>query len=369
MMERALTAACVAVTTATTDDDGPRRHLSAESQPGKANGAVRFYARKRFDFYKVAPGLLPWLWAHVREFDVVHIHALFSFTSIAAGLIAYWRGVPYVIRPLGTLTTYGVSQRRRWIKGLSLALVEGRILRNAAAVHFTSQSEWDEAKRLEIPFRGVVIPLGVEAEIRGDAANLLTVYPRLHGCRVVLYLSRLDPKKNIEGLLAAFAALNPQVANAVLLVAGSGELAYVAALKTLAESLDIARHVIWLDHIGGASKAAAMAAADVFVLPSFSENFGIAAAEALLSGLPCVLARGVAIAHEVQAVGAGLAVEPEAGAIARALAELLSDEKRRRAMGERARQFSEAEYSPQIMAQRLTALYKEIASNRGLRAA
>jgi hypothetical protein len=88
MIERALASSGVSITTATTDDDGPGRRLRAEAQPRTANGARRVYARKRLQFYTVAPGLVPWLWRHVRDFDVVHIHALFSFTSTAAALMA-----------------------------------------------------------------------------------------------------------------------------------------------------------------------------------------------------------------------------------------------------------------------------------------
>ena len=116
MMERALESAGVAVTTATTDDDGPRRRIPFELQLDKVNGVARVYSRKLFDFYKVAPGLVPWLWRHVRDFDVVHIHALFSFSSVVAGQIARERDVPYVVRPLGTLATYAVMQRHPWSK-------------------------------------------------------------------------------------------------------------------------------------------------------------------------------------------------------------------------------------------------------------
>ena len=100
----------------------------------------------------------------MRNFDVVHIHSLFSFTCVAAALIASWRRVPYVVRPLGTLSEYGVTQRRPWLKRLSLAILEARILRHAAAVHFTSEAEREEAMKLNLPLQGVVIPLAVEAE-------------------------------------------------------------------------------------------------------------------------------------------------------------------------------------------------------------
>jgi glycosyltransferase involved in cell wall biosynthesis len=363
-MEHALGVAGVAITTATTDDDGPRCRLPIEAQLRETNGAARIYARKFLDFYKVAPGLVPWLWRHMREFDVVHIHALFSFVSVVAGLTARWLDVPYVVRPLGTLTTYCMRQRRPRLKRLSLRLLEERILRHAAAVHFTSKREFQEAAALDLPFRGVIIPLAVELGLQGAPEDLVRDYPVLKGRRVVLYLSRLDPKKNLEGLLGAFAALRPQRTNIALLVAGSGEPAYVANLERLAQTLGIKECVVWLGHVNGTRKAAALAVSDLFVLPSFSENFGLAAAEALLTGLPCVLSRGVAIAAQVESSGAGLVVEPEPEAIARAVERLLSDENLRRKMGESGRQLAQREYSAATMAARLVALYQSVAKRK-----
>ena len=87
--------------------------------------------------------------------------------------MARWRRVPYVIRPLGTLTSYGLTRRRPWLKRLSVAVLEGPILRHAAAVHFTSEWEWDEIKPLNLSLREVVIPLAVRSEARGDAQRLL----------------------------------------------------------------------------------------------------------------------------------------------------------------------------------------------------
>ena len=110
---------------------------------------------------------------------------------------------------------------------------------------------------------------------------------------------------------------------------------------------------------------AAFAVANVFVLPSLSENFGIAAVEALLAGLPCVLGRGVAIAQEVEVAGARLAVAPDAGSIARALTQLLDDEAWRHELGRRGRQFAAQRYSTHAMADRLTNLYRSLATTEG----
>jgi glycosyltransferase involved in cell wall biosynthesis len=358
-MERALSAAGVEVTTLTTDHDAELH--AGSSVPAGANGAHRICAHKWLDSYKVAPGLVPLLMRTVAAHDVVHIHALFSFSSTAAAWAARSRGVPYVVRPHGTLSNYGLRERRPWLKRLSMALAEGPILRRADAVHFTSRAELVEAETIGLPMRSVVIPLGVDAEDGPPGTPL--EYAALAGRQVILFLSRLDPMKNLEAVIDALAGSPMLRESCALIVAGTGKPRYVASLKARAAAASLMDRMIWLGHVEGALKTAVLAAADVFVLPSFSENFGIAAVEALLAGVPCVLGQGVAIADVVERAGAGIAVRPEAAAVALALERMLrSGPAFAHAMGLRARQLAESEFSTSVMAQRLITLYEEIRS-------
>jgi glycosyltransferase involved in cell wall biosynthesis len=361
------------------------------------------------EFYKVSPGLARWINRHVLDYDLVHIHALFSFSSVAAAWAARNAGVPYVVRPLGTLNRYGVEKRRPLLKRLSLKFIEGPILRHAAAVHFTAEAERQEAEALGIPMKSVVIPLGIEplspsqppprvweetapsppvgrAGVGKEENPFLAQYPHLADTRIVLYLSRLDPKKNVEGLLQAFSLLGkPDPSNPpsllgrsmwgdqgnfsaahdlTLVIAGEGAPAYVARLHRLARELRLGERVLWAGEIGGDVKAGALAAARVFALPSFSENFGIAAAEALLAGLPCVLGKGVAIAGEVAEAGAGYAVAPVPEAIAEALRRILDDDRLRGEMSKHAVALAEERYSLEAMGKRLAELYSRILADK-----
>jgi glycosyltransferase involved in cell wall biosynthesis len=359
VIERALSAEGVEVTTLTTDHGiGPRGGAGA---PAAVNGAHRIYAHKWLHPYKVAPGLVPHLLKTVHAHDVVHIHGLFSFAPTAAAWVARRSGVPYIVRPLGSLSGYGLRERRRQLKRLSVALVEGAILRGAAAVHFTSRSELEEAQAIGVPMHGIVIPLGVEAEDGLPAPPLQ--HAALAGRRVILFLARLDPMKNLEAVIDAVAASPMLRDSCALVVAGAGETGYVAKLKARAAAAGISEHTLWLGHVEGAGKRAALAAADVFALPSFMENFGIAAAEALLAGVPCVLGEAVAIAAAVEEAGAGIRVRPEALAVGQALAQVLAGGPVLGcAMGLRARKFAETAFSTAAMAQRLIALYEDVRS-------
>ena len=355
LMERALSEAGVEVTTLTTDHD-LERDVSGVP-PARVNGAARVYAQKWTRPYKMAPGMLFYLARHIEEFDVVHIHALFSFSSTIAAWMARWRGVPYVIRPLGTLSVWGAENRRRRLKRLSLALIEGPNLRAASAVHFTSREEQSEASALGLSFCGVIIPLGVEDHGPPKAKTG-------EGRPVVLFLSRLDPKKNVEALIDAFAGCKDLRETAVLRVAGSGFPTYVETLKDRARAAGLADSVEWLGYVDGQRKAAAFAEADAFVLPSFSENFGIAAVEAMLAGLPCLLSPGVAVAGPAAEAGAVCIAEPKPTLLAEAILDLLRRPNEAREMGARAREFALSAYSTKTMANRLIAMYGRLAKSR-----
>lgn len=349
-IEAALAQAGVQVTTATT-----RSHSDDDRLPARDERVVRIVFDRWTRAYKIAPGLAFWLWRNVKTFDIVHIHALFSFSSAAAAIVCRLRSAPYVVRPLGTLTRYGLTRRPR-LKRLALALVDGPAARGAAFVHFTSRAECDEAQALNLALRAAIIPLGVRAP---DIAPLEEGVG-LGEDFTILFLSRLDPKKNVEALIDALARLRAHGPPFVALVAGAGAMTYVDALKARAAACGVGERIVWLGHVEGARKAAALAAADVFVLPSFSENFGIAAAEALSAGLPCVLGQGVAIADEIVAAGCGIAIAPEAGALAAALLRLATDAPAREAMSARARVFAQEQYGLATMARRLVELYRTI---------
>jgi glycosyltransferase involved in cell wall biosynthesis len=358
LMERALAAQGIHVETAATDDDGPgKRNGKVCGQPLSENGVQHWYFPKRMDFYKPSPAFARWIRREVARFDLVHIHALFSFTSSVAARAAYRAGIPYVLRPLGTLNDYGMNERRPWLKGFSMQLLEGPALRRAAGVHFTSEAEAAQARGLGISFREAVIPLAVEppASAGGQSA-----FAQLRGSPCVLFLSRLDPKKNIEELLAAVALLKDDTPALRLLIAGDGAPEYVASLKARVDEMRISQQVIWAGHLDGAMKSAAFAAADVFVLPSYSENFGIAAAEALAAGVPCVLGEGVAIAKEMVEAGAGLAVNTDAQSIADGLRRIIADQEALVRMGKNARRLAQERFSMQAMGTRLKQLYTEI---------
>ena len=364
LMARAMDPGRFQVEIVATDDDGRGRRLDAAGVAAAQAEGIRVFP-KNTDAYKVSLPLARWLRAHVADYDLLHIHALFSFSSTVAAWAAARAGIPFIIRPLGTLARYGLSARRPGPKKLSVRLVESRMLSQASAVHFTSEAEREEAAELGVPLRAVVVPLSVEDPTATPPLQLRADFPPLGERDWILFISRLDPKKNVEALLDAAAALAGEFPQLRWLVAGEGEPAHVASLHAKAESLGLGNVVVWTGRLDGGRKSAAFAGATMFVLPSHSENFGIAAAEALRAGLPVVLAEGVAIARLASDAGAGIAIEANADALASAVHALLVDDARRQAMAGRARMLGEREYSLSTMAGRLGEMYEALARKPG----
>jgi glycosyltransferase involved in cell wall biosynthesis len=353
----------IEVAVATTDDDGPGRRSLLQFGVDEREGGVPVYRfRKQTEWYKVSWPFVGWLRRNVKRYDLLHIHALFSFTSVMAAQIARDAGVPYVLRPLGTLSPYGMTQRRHLLKRLSLACVEGPLLRDAAAVHFTSVVEAQEAADLGLRLRGRIVPLGLPPAATGNA----DVWPQLLGLPVrancIVFLSRLDPKKNLPGLLVAAELLKERGYDLHWLIGGDGPADYVIQLQRHSEARGLQGCVHWLGRVDGQAKADLLAAGQLFVLPSFAENFGIAVAEALASGLPCVVGQGVALGQAIVEHGAGLTVDTDAESIAQGVERLLCDEPRRAAASLAARQFAEAEFSQDALGHRLVTMYVELLS-------
>jgi glycosyltransferase involved in cell wall biosynthesis len=362
-MARGLARAGVNVEIATTDDNGPSRLDVPLGKPIVDGKVTHRYFPRQTRFYTVSWPLMRWLARHVREYDLVHIHAVFSHASVGAGLIAGRCGVPYIVRPLGVLNRWGIMHRRRWLKQLSLRLIEKRILARAAAVHYTSEQERLEAAESGVDGPSVVLPLGIDLsrfEQLPPPDPFYRQYPDLVDRTLLLFLSRIDSKKGLDLLLPAFAAARRRYPNAALVIAGRGDAAIVDALRREAERLGIAGDVIWPGFLTGVDKLAALSAADLFVLPSYSENFGIAIVEAIAAGLPVVTSDQVGLAREIEAYEAGRVVPCDVTALTSALEAALGDADRRRRWAANGRRLVHERFSVEAMTRGLVQLYESV---------
>jgi glycosyltransferase involved in cell wall biosynthesis len=340
----------------TTDDDGIRRLPVPLGEPVREGRVTYWYFPRQTRFYNCSLPLSSWLWRHVNEFHLLHIHTVFSYVSTAAALIARAKAVPYVVRPLGVLNRWGFENRKPVLKRLSFAAIDKHILRHAAAIQYTSEQEQIEAERLCPAARAVVLPNPVRMPAESPARADYGTAPQ----PLILFMSRLDEKKGLDLLIQAFARVRLRFPECRLVVAGSGEESVAKSLRLLAEREQVADAIDWVGFVSGAAKQQLLARASVFALPSYSENFGVAVVEAMAAGLPVVISDQIGIHPAITQGGAGLvtpcSVEPLAGA----LLKMLADPAAARVMGEHGHRVALSQFSIPVVSQKLVSLYQSI---------
>jgi glycosyltransferase involved in cell wall biosynthesis len=313
---------------------------------------------KQFIFSSELTG---WLWQNVRDYDLVNTHYLFSYASTCAGAIARRQQVPYLVRTIGQLAPWALAQSRLK-KQVYASIIERHNLNCAAAIHCTSAGEAEDVRKFGISTPTVTLPLGVEMpKIWSNAKQeLRQVYGIAPETPVVLFFSRLHYKKRPDLLLYALSRLAAQNQEFHLILAGSGESDYLSYLTDLVSSLGLQSRTTMTGFVTGKAKDMLLQGSDLFVLPSFSENFGIAIAEAMAAGLPVIITPDIQIAPEIAAEKAGLVVEGDVEAVENAIAQLLADRHLRHQLGENGKRLASCRYCWNAIAQKLASAYTAI---------
>lgn len=283
--------------------------------------------------YRYAPGYIPWLTAHADRYDCVLVHGIWLFPSMGTWSALRGLKTPYFIYAHGMLDPAfrSLFPWRHLQKLLVWNLVERRAVHAARAVFFTCQEERDLARHSFGPadYPSAIVPYCV-GEPPGDPGRqrelFFEAHPRLRGKRLVLFLSRIHPKKGCDILLQAFAAAAATSPDAHLVIAGPDSIGWRTELQAMAGRLGLEDRITWTGMLAGDLKWGAFRAAEFFVLPSHQENFGIAVVEALACGVPVAISRRINIWREIEADGAGSAVEPDTSAFSSLLKAWLSDD-------------------------------------------
>lgn len=300
-----------------------------------------------------------WLWQHVREYDLLHIHAVFSYPSAIAIKIACAAKVPYIIRPLGSLNQWSLQQNAQK-KQFYLRLIQQEI-QQANALHFTSTYEQQEAKASGLSFSSFVLPHGLtmspavpEAKIQlRKWLNLPDEAP------IILFLSRLHPKKGLDALITALGQLSSQSFQFV--IAGRGAPEYETELHQQLQTVGIRDRTHFVGFVSGDRKHLLLQGSDLFALPSHSENFGIAVLEAMAAELPVLITPEVALADLVQSEQLGWVASQAPSELAFAIQACLDAPQEARDMGKRASQLVRSQFTWQSKIHQLIRRYQSLA--------
>jgi glycosyltransferase involved in cell wall biosynthesis len=302
-----------------------------------------------------SPALDKHLRQTVTTFDLVHLHSVFLWPTFRAARAAHHAGVPYLISPRGMLVGDVIRRKSRLVKSAWIALVEKRNLAQAARLHVTAQIEGEEAKALGLTLPGIFcVPNGVSWPSRhvALAAGPYSDIPRPYA----LFLSRINQKKGLDRLIRTWKS----VPDLSLLIAGNDEENYLPTLKALAKSEGVTDRLMFLGPVSDEDKWALYENAEMFVLPSYSENFGNVVAEAMAMSCPVVITPEVGVAELVRESGAGVVTSGEPRVLARAIADLHRNEDQRKRFGMLGRQVASERLSWEGVAAQMEAEYCRI---------
>lgn len=292
-------------------------------------------------------------WGAVGRFDLAHVHGLFALPPSAAMAAFRARGLPYVLRPCGMLDGWSLAQKplqkRAW-----RALIEDANLRGAAAIQASTEHEADAVRALlpsALRDRVVVLPQGVGRPVPGTGRAP-------HARPYVLFLSRIAKKKGLLRLVEAFERLAPAHADLDLVIVGPDEGGHRAEVEARARPLG--GRVVFAGAATGDAKSDWLAHAELLVLPSEDENFGVVVIEAAHLGAPVVVSRAVGLAPAVVAADAGLVSDADPIALARAMDAVLGN--RARFVPGLAALARQHDWGP--IGQRLVQLYRDVLARR-----
>jgi glycosyltransferase involved in cell wall biosynthesis len=351
----------------TTNQDGPVELAVPTDRPVWRDGVeVRYFPIQPPRFWGTSLPLARALGRKIPTVDLVHIHSLYLFHDLVAGPLCRRAGVPYLVRPHGTLDPF-IHRRHRWRKSLMEHLFENRNLRHAAALHFTTAAEQALAAPYTFETPGVVVPLGIdfaEFEDMPPPGRFRSAYPEIGDKRIILFFGRVNFKKGLDILARAFGLVARRRQDVHLVIAGPDNEGWGDKVRTWLQEAGVLDRATFTGMLLGSERLAVLRDADLFVLPSYSENFGLAVMEAMAAGLPVIISDQVNIFREVQEFGAGKITPCEAGPVAAAILELTENPDVAAKMGQKGLALVKGRYQWDQVAKALEAAYGNILSDR-----
>jgi glycosyltransferase involved in cell wall biosynthesis len=355
------------VTILTTTQGAPAQRADANAilercdlPPAAADLNVQAFPVRRLHRWSYSPALAERLSQIAKSADIVHIHSLNLYPQFAAFRAALKAYVPYVVSPRGALDPY-LRSSGKWRKAIMNLWWQRRMLDDAAALHLTSADEARAVADLKLLALHVVVPNILDLETfrtQGEPSNFRRKYLDGFTGPLVLNHGRLSRKKGLDHLVASMAIVRESIQDARLALIGPDDEDIGANLRNLAMELGIAGAVTFVGPLQGQSLAEAVVDCDVWALPSYAENFGMAVGEAMAAGKPVVTSPYVNIAPEAAAFGALIMVENDPDLIANEIINLLDSPDRHIQLGQRGREYMER-YDWRLLGPQYIAMYND----------
>jgi glycosyltransferase involved in cell wall biosynthesis len=314
---------------------------------------------------------------NLASFDLVYIATVWRYPTVIAAYYSRRYRKPYVVAPRGMLYPE-VFSKKLWKKWLFYKLFLKDVILGSSALHYTTDDEAQKTQAfLNLNNRKIIVPNGIELfdfplSINGE--KFKTRYPYLKDKKVILFLGRLNWKKGLDILIKAFARLIKERTDAHLLIVGPDELGYINRVKRWVRQygmnyVDYGTNckeplkdiqVTFTGMLTGKQKLEAYMASDIFVLPSYSENFGMTVVEALSLGLAVIISNKVGVYRQIEQSRAGIVIDTQAQSLYEAIKLLLENPDLRKEIGINGRKLVEEYYNIEIIAEKMREAFKKI---------
>jgi glycosyltransferase involved in cell wall biosynthesis len=282
-----------------------------------------------------------------KDIDLIHLQHIWNPYIQVMAFWAFQKKIPYIITPRGMLEPW-IMANNPWKKKVALFLYQKKAIQRAAHIHATAQMEADHIKELGFSNPISIIPNGIDL-------SAVKKGKEQYGSKKMVFLSRIHPKKGIELLLKAWRKTDTK--DWMLEIAGNGEAAYI---ETLTQSVEDLENVRFVGTKYEESKWDFLRSADVMVLPTYSENFGIVVAEALAVGVPVITTKGTPW-KDLETYQCGWWIELTVSNLKRSFEEVMrSSQDQIQAMGCNGQSLVKDKYDIKAVAKNMRALYQKI---------
>ena len=360
-----LAAAGEDVTVATTNHDVPKGRVPGlTNMPIQEDGYVVWRFETTFHPYAYSVQMGKWLAGNIDTFDVVHIHGLYRYPPIAAARIARDRGVPYIMRPYGSLDPYLHNKaERRTFKRIHELFFDFPALNHASAIQYTAEDERRLVQPLGLRAPTTVIPIGLDAKIfdRPDLDGRMRAKLGIGDRPLLLFFGRLAQKKGLDISIKAFARVRAKIPNALFVIAGPDNEGMRPLIERWLDESGVRDAAILPGMIDGDDRIGLLRDADLFVLQSHTENFGISVVEAMAAGTPVVISDQINLWRDVVEYDAGLVTPCDPDLAAEAMLKAMEDKTLRAKLLNGGEKLLSERYSREAVTQQLMSLYRDVA--------
>jgi len=300
------------------------------------------------------------------QFDVLHQHGIWNGISRATSLLKHRNGIPNVIAPHGALEKWALK-KSQWKKRIAFTLYERENLFNASCLHATGENEITDFRDFGLSNPIAFIPNGIPLvwlNSHGDREVFRRQFDIPTDKKILLFLSRITPKKGIPMLLEALQRIRKAFSEWHFVIAGVDEFGHQDEVKNIVHNRGLDRTVTFVGPLFGQIKRDAFSAADLFILPSYSEGAPIVILEALAAGVP-VLATKASPWQELETHACGWWPEISINAITESLLDALNrPQEELRLMGQRGKELVTGKYTWTKSAQKSIMLYEWLLGRR-----